>query len=414
MSPESATVVGRGPAGLMAATLLAAGGVSVHLVAAAAGSLALWSGRMDFRGWDGGEPVANPWEWWGQHGAEHMDGGDSLGRWSRVWALWGALARELGVGAAVPAANRWAPTPLGHRRPVFWAPPWELALESGPASLSSAAVVGFTGFPDFDAELAADGFPASVAVDTAWLPKPPGWSPSWTALRYAAYFDTEPGADWLSQQLLGAVGPLAPELVVVPQVLGIEHTGALWRRLERLLERPVREVGLTPPGVGGMRIERRWMRWLLASGVHLHHGRVQSLYDAGGVWLGDGRRAGTGPVILATGGFLGGGLHLRPNGRAEDPVLRRTVGHLGETDSADTILRWGLAIGDPPACGRQVAGCDPDADGDGGAMCLWTAASAVDRVAPELVDRLQRIGQEPISIISHFGDNGGREEALHG
>lgn len=71
-------------------------------------------------------------------------------------------------------------------------------------------------------------------------------------------------------------------------------------------------------------------------------------------------------MILATGGLLGGGLTLLPDGRAVDAVEHREVGVLGENDPPESVLRWGLPLGDSPVSGRQVAGCDPDIDGDGG------------------------------------------------
>lgn len=282
-SDRVATVVGRGPSGLFATALLVAGGVSVHLAASAAGSLPLWSGRMDFRNWEDAQPVGDPWRWWSTHGAPHFVGAGNVDRWAQVWALWGALTRRLGLQAEVPDRNRWTATVMGRTRPVFWVPPWEMALELDEALRMPVALVALDGLVDFDADPVADAFPDGASVEACRLPKPPGWNPAWGAVRYAAYFDTAPGAEWLGQRLAAAVGPRAASLIVMPQVLRLERTDALWRRLEGLVGRPVREVALPPPGVGGMRLERRWVRWLLSSGVHLHQGRVEARDPTGGV-----------------------------------------------------------------------------------------------------------------------------------
>ena len=394
MTPGAATVVGRGPAGLMAATLLTAAGWSVHVVSSASGTLPLWSGRLDFRSWDQAVAVDNPWRWWEHHGEDHFPGGAELARWKRLWSIWAALVRQLGAEAGVPECNRWTVTPMGRRRPVFWTPPWELALDQVPPAV---AVVGLEGFLDFEPELAADGLRGADALRTMKLGAPPDWHPGWSGVRWAAFLDTGPGGDWLERQLGRALdGGPGDELVVLPQVLGLRHTELLRQRLERRLGRTVREVGLVPPGLGGMRREARWLAWLLSSGVQLHRGTVEAIRPAGGVTVADGRPVGEGPVILATGGVLGGGVRLSAEGTALDAILGCPLGHLVEGDDPATALRWGLTASDGAVAGRQLAGCDPDVHGDGGAVCLWTAAAAAERLAPGLVARIARIGQAEI------------------
>ena len=390
MTLTAATVVGRGPAGLLAATLLAAAGLSVHMASSSSGTLPLWSGRFNFRDWDQGLAVDNPWDWWAEHGEQHFVGGAARARWRRLWGIWRAVGQQLGMDGPIPERNRWTVTPLGRRRPVFWTPPWELALDTAPAAV---AVAGLEGLLDFEPELVADGFRGPGAVRTLWLPRPPDWHRGWSPVRWGAFLDAGSGADWLEQQLARALGRgPASELVVLPQVLGLSRTAVLHERLERRLDRLVREVALTPPGLGGMRLEAPWTAWLLSSGVQMHHGRVQAIREAGGVTMVDGRPVGEGPVILATGGILGGGVRLAADGTGVDAILGRPLGQLAEGDDPARALQWGLSLGDGGVAGRQTAGCDPDLHGDGGAVCLWTAAAAVDRVVPGLVDRLSRIG----------------------
>ncbi len=397
MTPGAVTVVGRGPAGLFAATLLAAAGLSVHVVSSSSGTLPLWSGRFNFRDWDQGMVVDNPWDWWMEHGEQHFVGGTARARWRRLWSIWRAVGQQLGMDSAIPERNRWTVTPLGRRRPVFWTPPWELALDRAPVAV---AVVGLEGLLDFEPELVADGFQGPGAVRTLRLPWPPDWHRGWNTVRWGAFLDTGSGADWLEQQLVRALGRgPAGELVVLPQVLGLSRTDVLHQRLERRLDRLVREVGLAPPGLGGMRLEARWTAWLLSSGVQMHHGRVWAIRDAGGITLTDGRPVGEGPVILATGGILGGGVCLSADGTGVDAIHRRLLGQLAEGDDPARALQWGLVLGDGGVAGRQTAGCDPDVHGDGGAVCLWTAAEAVDRVVPGLVDRLSRIGTVEVAVL---------------
>ncbi len=396
MTGGAATVVGRGPAGLLAATLLAAAGLSVHVVSSASGTLPLWSGRFNFRDWDQGVAVDNPWDWWREHGEQHFVGGTAGARWRRLWSIWRAVGQQLGMDAAIPERNRWTVTSLGRRRPVFWTPPWELALDTAPAAV---AVVGLEGLLDFEPELVADGFRGPGAVRTLRLPLPPAWHPGWGTVRWGAFLDSGSGADWVEQQLVRVLGrSQGTELVVLPQVLGLSRTEVLLDRLERSLGRLVREVGLAPPGLGGMRLEARWTAWLLSSGVQMHHGRVQAIRGAGGVTMADGRPVGEGPVILATGGILGGGVRLSADGTGVDAISGRLLGYLADGDDPALALRWGLALDDGGVAGRQAAGCDPDVHGDGGAVCLWTAAEAVDRVVPGLVDRLARIGAAEVAV----------------
>jgi anaerobic glycerol-3-phosphate dehydrogenase len=92
------------------------------------------------------------------------------------------------------------------------------------------------------------------------------------------------------------------------------------------------------------------------------------------VTLQDGRELVADAVILATGGVLGGGLEIQPNGDVRNTVTGSVVGALGdELLGAVGHRNWDESI---PVIGRMLQGWNPDQRGNGGAMNLWTAHEA--------------------------------------
>lgn len=380
-------VVGEGPAGLFAASLLALLAHPVVVVAETAGTLELWDGHLDFRSWTDEErrPVTDPWAWWARYGPGHFAAGDDLGRWRRLWAFQGALFRELGVSGetAPPRQNRWLLTPLGDVRPAFRLTAWQYGMEEP----EPVTVVGVEGFWDFVPTVVAEHYRrvTGLRAESVLLPRPREWEPSWQALRWATYLDRPEGRSWLVESVSASLGPArAPGPLLFPQILGLDTAERLMALLAQTTGRPVGEVGLVAPAVGGVRLARRWRRWLAQRGVATVRGRVAGV-QAGRVALDDGRVLPARHVILATGGLLGGGLVLEPAGTVREPVSGVVVGTVADGVPPRTVARWGVPqdVGEMSAAGRLVVGCDPDWDGDGGAVALWTAAAAVERAVPE-------------------------------
>lgn len=389
-----AVVVGKGPAGLLAAAMLAADGTSVTVVADHGGTLPLWSGRLDFRGRDGGRPIDDPWAWWATHGETHWPGAGECARWEALWAWVAAEWAILGVGdGTVPDRNRWTLSPLGRLRPVFLTPLWEWAFQEP----VPAVFVEGPGMVDFVAEFLAERYRTltGAPAQAVRLPKPPDWTPAWNALRWAGFVDGEPGLRWMEDAVAAAVGaPPSGSIVVVPPFLGIGRVHEIRRRLEGRIGAPVRELALPPPGVGGLRVQRRWERRLTQEGVVFWQGRVVG-EERDGLVLDDGRTLSAEAVVWATGGVLGGGLRVDETGAVRDGVNGCVVTTLDEASATRSLAAVGWPLGGPRiVAGRQVGGCDPADAWDGGALVLWTAAHAAEQIRPGIVERLARAGGE--------------------
>lgn len=379
---ERVVVVGKGPAGLLTASYLVRSGLAVTVVADGQGTLPLWSGHFDFRSVsDTGQPVEDPWAAWATvSGHPHPSGGRA--RWRQLWEELHDIWQRAGIPlpSRLPLANVWTITATGLPRATFLAPSWQYQA----ASPESVILVGFDGLSDSMPEWQADRYQRMTGLRAigARLPKPPKWTPLWSSVRWAAFLDGEEGYGWMLDALdalLSRVPSGWP--LVLPQVLGLRSTPRRIQDLTQRYRRPVSEYPLTPPGIGGLRIAERWEGWLKSRNVTFLSGHVGEV-GAGGVRLAGGRFIPGTRVILATGGILGGGLVVHPDGRVEDPVERVVVGVWNDSVTDDQAAAWGRSTWGQtgPVAGRQVGGCDPDRHGDGGAMNLWTAALAAERV----------------------------------
>ncbi len=362
-------VVGRGPAGLLMATLVVQHSGTVTIVADGQGTLPLWGGQWDFRNYaDDGRPLVDPYQWWGD-----LLGGELAWRtrWSRVATLW----HELGVleSPDIPNRNRWILSPLGHLRPTYLAPRWQWCQDQP----GQFILIGFPGLADFSVQAMARVYEATsgVGVQAVHLPTPPGWRPHWTAINWAWYLDSRAGQEWLIGEV-DRIIDASPTPLAFPQVLGVDGVEALRERLMQHLGRVVGEVALPPPSVGGLRITRRWERWLKHRGVQFVTGHVTGV-TRDSAKLANGRQL-SGSPVLASGGILGGGLYAEPAGNIRDPILGTIVGSLPQDRIGSVGHRQVRST--VPVIGRMVGGWDPDRHGDGGALTLWTVDEAFDAI----------------------------------
>ncbi|PSR22366.1 MAG: monooxygenase [Sulfobacillus acidophilus] len=362
-------VVGRGPAGLLFSSLVAQNRGSVILVADAQGSFPLWGGQWDFCNYtDDGEHVLDPYQWWQQHPSawdEVRDASTWTLRWQHLMTLW----QEIGIPVPdrVPKLNRWMVTPLGQLRPTYWVANWHFVMER-PGPL---VFVDVPGLVDFRAEVVARVYTATTGqmAKTFRLAVPSGWRRDWHALNWAWFLDSKAGQDWLGQALRDQVRA-GEEAVVFPQILGVDHCEEVLEVAQRVLGRPVAEVPLPPPAVGGIRIQRRWEYWLRRHGIQLVSARVTAA-NRHSVTLQDGRALAADAVVLATGGILGGGLEIQPSGSVRNTVTGAVIGTLGDQLLGAVGHRnWDESV---PVIGRMIQGWNPDKRGNGGAMNLWTA-----------------------------------------
>ncbi|MCY0898136.1 MAG: hypothetical protein OWU33_04245 [Firmicutes bacterium] len=362
-------VVGRGPAGLYASALALSYGMGVTLIADGVGTLPLWGGHWDFVTTDDqGSFVSDPWAWWENvppvPGAEPVTRAEWRAWWGTLVRLWDAIGIPVDD---TPRRNRWLMTPLGTLRPVFLTPKWHW-IQEDPGAVT---VVGFRDFLDFPVAVAAHTYAqeTGASVHTVLLDRPPQWSSGWQALHWAWYFDSESGRNWLLAQL-EATRFESRRPVVFPQILGVDRTETLLGAMENVLEVPVAEVPLTPPAIGGFRIQRRWERWLRRRGLRFIHGHVTTATPTS-VQLHDGRVLEADVVVLATGGVLGGGIRIQADGSAHDPVTGVSMGRLSAPHDLG-VLGYPAGETGMAVVGRQLGGRDADRQGVGGALILWS------------------------------------------
>jgi glycerol-3-phosphate dehydrogenase subunit B len=388
----TAVVVGRGPAGLMAASLLVQAGVSVTVVADSEGTLPLWGGQWDFANGDAEGPMAqDPWDWWRHVPSEHPGAAWSPDRWRLAWETALTIWRQAGIpmGAKLPDRNRWTLSASGRPRRVFLAPEWQYVADTW----EPLCIAGFDRLVDAVPEWVAAHYRRATAlpVFVTRLPAPPAWRPDWSPVRWARYFDESEGLEWLVDRVVEHCrGAPADWPLVLPQVLGLERTAEILETLRRRLGRPVFEWALLPPALGGMRVQRRWDAWLRRQGVAFVHGRVVRVDDSG-CELAGGRRIPGEWTICATGAVLGGGLRVRPDGTVWETFTGACIDTVND-DNVNVVLptagrdrRLGGVV---LPVGRQVGGCDPDRHGDGGAVNLATSWAAASRIVGDLERRL--------------------------
>lgn len=342
------TVVGKGPAGLLAASILTLHGEKIRIVAEHEGSLGLWSGCLDY----------------GQSSCLSL----TLEQWQRLWRMIMRLWASLGVPSHMGAG--YTMTCTGLLKPTFLCPSWQY-FSTNPAPVW---IVGFDGLVDSLQEVHAARLEDAIGKGVSWqrLPKPLLWREDWTTMTWAAFLETEEGLQWLRAHLTDLNAKIPPGWpLLLPQVVGYSQTLVLLRNLAHQFHRRIFEYPLITPALGGMRIRGAWQAWLRGHDVPIIAGRVTD-YRHNRVVLDDGRSWPTDHVILATGGLLGGGMRIRPSGNVEETISHRTMGTI-RGDNWDEVFRLGVTAEESvSACGRERAGWDPDRDHNGGLMLLGT------------------------------------------
>ncbi|WP_298211560.1 hypothetical protein [Ferrimicrobium sp.] len=375
MSSKTAIVVGRGPAGMLSTSYLLQRGYQVTVLAESDGSLGMWPGDFSFgRTTDAFQ--AFPIEL-------------SSAEWSQAFGELVALYRSFGVTLVLPQAQDipHTVTAIGNMRPTFATPNWQYA-SSEPESL---VFVGIDGLADsiVGAQAATYRRRSGCEAYEVSLSRPPGWDSSWGTIRFAAYLDGDAGASWLAATLREALRGVPSGIpVVLPQVIGLEHTEKLLTQLSEVGKRSVSEFPLLSPSIGGVRVRDRWERLLRQQGVRFVSGRVREVQPVPRALLTDGRSFEADCLLLASGGVLGGGMQVTVDGAIVDELVNREVGRMDHLDALDAhghreidCLGGGRVL----AVGRAMGGWNPNRDHNGGAMLLATVRTALGMC--EEVDR---------------------------
>lgn len=322
-------VIGGGLAGLMAAATAARQGKKVTLLTKGAGTLTVGSGVIDVLGYVNATAVISPYQSITALSADHPY--TIMGRETVEQGLESFLAicREEGYPFTGSLhQNIWLPTVAGTLKPSCLAP--ESMNPLGMECAAKVVVVGFQGLKDFYPRLVVKGLKHSapyrsnyhiVGIDLQLT-----GGRDVTFLDIARRLDTAEGRGSLVKCLSAHVG--SGDWVLLPPVLGTEPDYNIWKQLEQELGCRLVELVAPPPAVTGSRLHKLFVRHLRRLGVNIvenafvrsadcskHHCRA--VISQG---LGREREYFADAFILATGGFLGGGIIAEP-GRVYEPIM---------------------------------------------------------------------------------------------
>jgi glycine/D-amino acid oxidase-like deaminating enzyme len=279
-------VIGAGVAGTGAAIAVARAGARVLLVDGGTGASTLWTGRV------------------APHTAEASAEGVAIGE---------ELGVKLGRSIVVTMTG-YAPGGHGH----------EAALLDLHPLLSARARVGVVRCqrPGWDAEAIVQAAGAGfVVVDAAVLRHvDERHAPD---ADFAARHDDADRLGWLAERLRDALGRIdeRPTALLLPPCLGIARERA--SELSKLVGVTCGEAMGLPGGPTGLRFESARNKALAAAGVEVLRETASAIHAAGSRWrveTGSGRLD-AGAVIVATGGFVGGGLAYQPSESMEAAAL---------------------------------------------------------------------------------------------
>lgn len=414
-------VVGAGLAGLTAALRLAQAGQRVALVAKGVGATHLAAGVVDVLGYDPvrvesperaipGFVAARP-----DHPYAHLSLGqiaESL-EWFR-----GQLGEYRYVGDV--GRNFLLPTAVGVPRPTALVPE---SMAGGDLRAGRRYVfAGFRVLKDFypaylaanlsGAELPGSGSVAARAVELS----PPLAEADVGCLGLARAFE-DPAFRKVVLKELG--DQLAPgEAVGLPAVLGLEQATAVWRDLEDSLSAPVFEVPTLPPSVPGIRVFRALKAALMRARARVvigapvvtgetRGGRVEAVLVQSSARLLPYRARW---FVLATGGFVSGGIETDFRGRVRENVFDLPVAGVPGPDEPSfrpgyfdrhPLARAGLAVdaelrpvgpGGAPvyenlhAAGAVLAGAEPWREKSGDGIAISTGYRAAGVILAEAGD----------------------------
>lgn len=323
---DDLVIVGSGLTGLFAASLAARRGARVTVISQGRGGLELSHGCIDILG---DTPLSQ-----GMHHLPAAHPYSLVGRETLEAAL-DALKQIAAADGLEYQGNTESvlrlPTALGSLHATTLAP---RSMASGDAARAEpCSLAGLESFRDFHASLAAirlqaRGIPLGPCLELPLLHAPRRRDAYATDL--ARLFDDER----LRAELARAWKPRLKGVLRLglPAVLGLEHPQQAWLDLEERLGVPLFEIPTLPPSIPGLRLERVLRKSALAAGCSLLEGaqaigRVDGSTKgrrvSGVVALSAGgpRVYGARAVLLASGGFLHGGLVARQDGLVRESVF---------------------------------------------------------------------------------------------
>jgi glycerol-3-phosphate dehydrogenase subunit B len=327
-------VIGAGLTGLTAAWQVARQGKKVRLVARGWGITHWHAGCIDVLGYYapvGQAAVKSPGETVAQLVADqprHPLALAGINRLAEALEALQALCAEAGYPLRGSLARNWLlPSAVGAFRPTCLAPETMIA---GDLSLSAAMlIVGFKQLGDFYPHVAADnltqqGIPAAHAM----LDLPLLRERNFTTSTILAGLLDQPD---FRQQVAAAVKPHIDraERIGFPAVLGMKQPLLVKQDLEAKLGRPVFEIPILPPSVPGIRLHHILKQAIERQGGQIYTGMevVGAAYENRHIVVIYTQAAARqqshyfDQYVLATGGILGGGIHVGHEGEAREIIF---------------------------------------------------------------------------------------------
>ena len=323
MRTSDVIVIGGGLAGLTAAITAAGRGKKVTLMTSGAGTLAIGGGTIDILGYAAGStPVKTPRSGLANLPPEHpysKIGSETVGEAVDFFLN---ICREEGF-AYTGGLDRlqWLPTAIGTLKPSCLVP--QTMDMDAVLKATHVLVVGFVRLKDYFPELISKG-----------LNKIPGYQKNYeqvlvdpgftdgrdvTTLDIARWLDTIQGQQACREQLAKFIKP--GTAVIIPPVLGTRPGYAVRDTLETMLNCKFVESVILPTAITGLRLRAMLMNRAKKLGVTV----MEQAHAAWAVQDGDRvtavvtsnidreRSYSTQAVILATGGFFGGGIAADPD-----------------------------------------------------------------------------------------------------
>ena len=369
-------VVGAGIAGMTAAARAASLGLET-VVAGSAGTLAFYSGLMDYLGcWPPGNPhmVQVPEEGVTRLLTEMPDHPYAIAAWAASAAagpdkiregfefVAGVLNRQ-GLAYSLPSGkNIFVITAMGTVKPSFLVPrtmtvegegvPDRLDREKG-----GLVIAGIQGLPGFSPSQVCYGLGEERAIPVrVSLPGTRGMIPPQVAAGQMA--DPRIREIWTDQVRPHAAGAWA---CGVPAVFGLGDHQEIVDEISASLGCPLFEIPGAPPSMPGLRLKQAFESYLQSSGVRvLSNTRMADpVFDGKRFTLTAkveprGRKILARGVVLATGRFFGRGLHARRE-RIVEPLF-----HLDVSQPVRRSLWHNPRFLDPGGHGINRAGLETD------------------------------------------------------
>ena len=302
-------VIGAGVAGLTAGAVLAGQGRKVALVTTGEPTACLSTGCVDVcSGAD--DPLQGITQLPGEHPFHLVS--DTVIRQALADFL--LVMADMGLPyVGEPAKNRWVLSAIGTFKTTCLVP---ATMQASPQNADERIhIITFAGLKDF-----YPGYIISRLKNASFSTYDAGVA---TTMGIAANFEDDAFLEafllWLEKQ------NIREDKIAVPAVLGLESAAAIVKKIEYRLERPVFEIPTIPPSMPGRRLFNGLKDDFRRRGGIIYWGWPVVGIEKSGKQIEAVRAESKGrPVslnarafILATGSFVGGGLHAKRDGIIE-------------------------------------------------------------------------------------------------